>query len=143
MGILAGANGPDPVSPPDIHYIMCILGILIAFSYLRIQIKSNQMNELPDSRYFSFYGMIPSQVVSILDLVKNFPCAVTKRKNLRRAFSEYMEKYDPCQCAPCPNNGQPVLSGTECLCVCKAGTYGKNCEIRAPDYRSGSYSNSL
>ncbi|XP_066474360.1 complement component C6-like [Tiliqua scincoides] len=80
--------------------------------------------------------VIESEVVSILDLVKNFPCAVTKRHNLRKAFSEYMEKYDPCRCVPCPNNGQPVLSGTECLCVCKAGTYGKNCEIRAPDYTS-------
>ncbi|XP_067320726.1 complement component C6 [Anolis sagrei] len=72
----------------------------------------------------------------ILDLVKNFPCAVTKRRNLRRALIEYMERFDPCRCKPCPNNGRPVLSGTECLCVCQAGTYGDNCELRAPDYNS-------
>ncbi|XP_053263801.1 complement component C6-like [Podarcis raffonei] len=80
--------------------------------------------------------VVDFEVTPILDLVKNFPCAVTKRRNLRKAFSEYMEKYDPCRCAPCPNNGHPVLSGTECLCICKAGTYGDNCEIRAPDYQS-------
>ncbi|XP_042307809.1 complement component C6 isoform X2 [Sceloporus undulatus] len=72
----------------------------------------------------------------ILDLVKNFPCAATKRRNLRRALIEYMERFDPCQCKPCPNNGRPILSGTECLCVCQAGTYGNNCELRAPDYTS-------
>ncbi|XP_061473094.1 complement component C6-like isoform X2 [Rhineura floridana] len=80
--------------------------------------------------------VVEFEVTPILDLVKNFPCAVTKRNNLRKAFSEYMGKYDPCRCAPCPNNGQPVLSGTKCLCVCKAGTYGDNCEIQAPDYQS-------
>ncbi|XP_054842168.1 complement component C6-like [Eublepharis macularius] len=80
--------------------------------------------------------VVKFEVASILDLVKNIPCAVTKRRNLRRALSEYTERYDPCRCAPCPNNGQPVLSGTECLCVCQAGTYGDNCEIRAPDHTS-------
>uniref|UniRef100_A0A8D0H7F8 Complement component C6 n=1 Tax=Sphenodon punctatus TaxID=8508 RepID=A0A8D0H7F8_SPHPU len=76
------------------------------------------------------------ELASILELVKNFPCAVTKRRNLMRALREYMDKFDPCKCAPCPNNGRPVLSGTECLCVCQAGTYGDNCEKRAPDYKS-------
>ncbi|XP_054842167.1 complement component C6-like [Eublepharis macularius] len=80
--------------------------------------------------------VVDFELASILDLVKNFPCAVTKRRNLRRALIEYMERFDPCRCAPCPNNGRPVLSGTECLCVCQAGTYGDNCEIRAPDYKS-------
>ncbi|KAG8131145.1 hypothetical protein E2320_017721 [Naja naja] len=75
-------------------------------------------------------------VSPIVDLVKNFPCSATKRFNLRKAFSEYMSKYDPCHCAPCPNNAQPVLSETGCLCVCKSGTYGSNCELRAPDYKS-------
>ncbi|XP_013910560.1 PREDICTED: complement component C6-like [Thamnophis sirtalis] len=77
-----------------------------------------------------------SKVSPIVDLVKNFPCSATKRFNLREAFSEYMRKYDPCLCAPCPNNAQPVLSETGCLCVCKSGTYGSNCELRAPDYKS-------
>ncbi|XP_077203159.1 complement component C6-like [Paroedura picta] len=80
--------------------------------------------------------VIDFELASILDLVMNFPCPETKRRNLRRAFIEYMEKFDPCQCAPCPNNGRPVVSGTECLCVCQAGTYGDNCEMRASDYKS-------
>uniref|UniRef100_A0A8D0HCS9 Complement component C6 n=1 Tax=Sphenodon punctatus TaxID=8508 RepID=A0A8D0HCS9_SPHPU len=80
--------------------------------------------------------VIDFDLASILDLVKNFPCAVTKRRNLRRALIEYMERFDPCKCTPCPNNGRPMLSGTRCLCVCQAGTYGDNCEKRAPDYKS-------
>ncbi|XP_051499563.1 complement component C6 isoform X6 [Apus apus] len=82
------------------------------------------------------YGLALCQVSPIVDLVKNMPCAVTKRRNLRRALREYMGRFDPCQCAPCPNNGRPVLSGTECLCLCQAGTYGENCETRAPGYES-------
>ncbi|XP_015704178.1 complement component C6 [Coturnix japonica] len=80
--------------------------------------------------------VIDFEVSSIVDLVKNIPCAVTRRRNLRRALREYAGRFDPCQCAPCPNNGRPVLSGTECLCLCQAGTYGANCEIRAPGYES-------
>ncbi|XP_066472031.1 complement component C6-like [Tiliqua scincoides] len=81
-------------------------------------------------------AVVDFELASILDLVKNFPCAVTKLRNLKRALVEYMERFDPCRCAPCPNNGMPVLSGSECLCVCQAGTYGDNCELRAPDYKS-------
>ncbi|XP_071588330.1 complement component C6 isoform X3 [Heliangelus exortis] len=80
--------------------------------------------------------VIDFEVSPIVDLVKNVPCAVTKRGNLRRALREYAGRFDPCQCAPCPNNGKPVLSGTECLCLCQAGTYGENCETRAPGYKS-------
>ncbi|NXF41595.1 CO6 protein, partial [Nyctibius bracteatus] len=80
--------------------------------------------------------VIDFEVSPIVDLVKNVPCAVTKRRNLGRALREYMGRFDPCQCAPCPNNGRPVLSGMECLCLCQAGTYGKNCETRAPGYKS-------
>ncbi|XP_013910559.1 PREDICTED: complement component C6-like [Thamnophis sirtalis] len=80
--------------------------------------------------------VIDFELTSILELVKNIRCAATKRSNLRRALSEYAAQFDPCQCAPCPNNGKAVLSGTECLCVCRAGTYGDNCEIRTPDYHS-------
>ncbi|XP_012383655.1 complement component C6 isoform X2 [Dasypus novemcinctus] len=76
------------------------------------------------------------ELAPITDLVRNIPCAVTKRNNLRKAFQEYTTKFDPCKCAPCPNNGRPVLSGTECLCLCQSGTYGDNCEKRSPDYKS-------
>ncbi|XP_047411927.1 complement component C6 isoform X1 [Sciurus carolinensis] len=81
-------------------------------------------------------AVINFELAPIVDLVRNIPCAVTKRNNLRKAFQEYAAKFDPCQCAPCPNNGRPMLSGTECLCVCQSGTYGKNCERRSPDYKS-------
>ncbi|CAH6787331.1 complement component C6 [Phodopus roborovskii] len=83
-------------------------------------------------------GVIDFELAPITDLVRNIPCAVTKRNNLRKAFQEYAAKFDPCQCAPCPNNGRPRLSGTECLCVCQSGTYGENCERRSPDYKSDS-----
>ncbi|XP_058683773.1 complement component C6 [Poecile atricapillus] len=78
--------------------------------------------------------VIDFEVSPIVDLVRNVPCAVTKRHHLRRALREHAGRFDPCQCAPCPNNGRPVLSGTECLCLCPAGTYGTNCETRAPGY---------
>lgn len=80
--------------------------------------------------------VIDYELAPITDLVRNIPCAVTRRNNLRKAFQEYAAKFDPCQCAPCPNNGRPTLSGTECICVCQSGTYGDNCERRSPDYKS-------
>ncbi|ELV11401.1 Complement component C6 [Tupaia chinensis] len=80
--------------------------------------------------------VIDFKLAPIVDLVRNIPCAVTKRNNLRKAFQEYAAKFDPCRCAPCPNNARPRLSGTECLCVCQSGTYGENCERRSPDYKS-------
>ncbi|XP_004716995.1 complement component C6 [Echinops telfairi] len=83
-------------------------------------------------------SVINFQLAPIENLVRNIPCAVTKRNHLRKAFREYAAKFDPCKCAPCPNNGRPTLSGTECLCVCQSGTYGDNCERRAPDFQSNS-----
>ncbi|XP_032707288.1 complement component C6 [Lontra canadensis] len=80
--------------------------------------------------------VIDFELAPITDLVRNIPCAVTRRSNLKKAFREYAAKFDPCRCAPCPNNGRPTLSGTECLCVCQSGTYGDNCERRSPDYKS-------
>ncbi|KAM6188187.1 LOW QUALITY PROTEIN: complement component C6-like [Sarcoramphus papa] len=80
--------------------------------------------------------VIDFEVLPIIDLVKNVPCAVTRPRNLRRALREYAGRFDPCQCASCPNNSRSVLSGTECLCPCQAGIYGKNCETQAPGYKS-------
>lgn len=77
------------------------------------------------------------QVLPIIDLVRGIPCAVTKRRHLRKALLQYLDEFDSCKCAPCPNNGKPVLSGTECKCLCQTGTYGTNCEKRAPDFTSG------
>lgn len=77
------------------------------------------------------------QALPILDLVRGIPCAVTKRRHLRKALLQYMDEFDSCKCAPCPNNARPVLSGTECKCVCQTGTFGRDCEKRAPDFTSG------
>ncbi|XP_066501729.1 complement component C6 [Hoplias malabaricus] len=76
------------------------------------------------------------QLAPLVNLVRGFPCAVTKRRHMERALAEYLTSFDSCKCAPCPNNGRPVLSGTECLCICQTGTYGANCEKRAKDYTS-------
>ncbi|XP_071769942.2 complement component C6 [Centroberyx gerrardi] len=72
----------------------------------------------------------------IINLVRGIPCAVTKRRHLRKALIQYLEEFDSCKCAPCPNNARPVLSGTECKCICQTGTFGSNCETRAPDFTS-------
>ncbi|KAL3988147.1 NAD(P)H dehydrogenase (quinone) [Sarotherodon galilaeus] len=48
--------------------------------------------------------------------------------NLHRAFDEYLQQFDPCRCAPCSNNGIPVLSGTSCNCICSSGYQGYACE---------------
>ncbi|XP_063334981.1 complement component C6 [Pelmatolapia mariae] len=81
-------------------------------------------------------AVVDYKLLPLIDLVRGIPCASTKRRHLRKALQQYMQEFDPCKCAPCPNNARPVLSGTECKCVCQTGTYGANCEIRAPDYIS-------
>lgn len=48
--------------------------------------------------------------------------------NLRRAWDEYIQQFDPCRCAPCRYNGLPVLTGTSCKCLCKSGYQGEACE---------------
>ncbi|XP_020491685.2 complement component C6 isoform X2 [Labrus bergylta] len=81
-------------------------------------------------------AVVEYKLLPIIDLVRGIPCAVTKRRHLRKALLQYLEEFDTCKCAPCPNNGRPVLFGTECKCVCQTGTFGTNCERRAPDYSS-------
>ncbi|KAG9488451.1 hypothetical protein GDO78_007972 [Eleutherodactylus coqui] len=80
--------------------------------------------------------VVDFELKPIVDLLTGFPCAVTKRRNLLKAFDEYLERFDPCRCSPCPNNARTVLLDTECRCVCQPGTYGESCEKRAPDYNS-------
>nr|AIN76757.1 complement component 6 [Oplegnathus fasciatus] len=80
--------------------------------------------------------VVDCKVLPIIDLVQGIPCAATKRRHLRKALLRYQEEFDTCKCAPCPNNAKPVLSGTECKCICQTGTFGTNCEKRAPDYTS-------
>ncbi|XP_051794584.1 complement component C6 [Acanthochromis polyacanthus] len=81
-------------------------------------------------------AVVDYKLLPIIDLVRGIPCAATKRRHLRKALLQYLEEFDTCKCAPCPNNARPVLSGTECKCVCQTGTFGTNCEKRAPDYTS-------
>ncbi|KAM4635677.1 complement component C6 [Polymixia lowei] len=81
-------------------------------------------------------AVVNYELLPIINLVRGIPCAATKRRNLRKALMQYLEEFDSCKCAPCPNNARPVLSGTECKCICQTGTFGTNCEIRAPDYTS-------
>lgn len=81
-------------------------------------------------------ALVDYKLLPIIDLVRGIPCAVTKRRHLRKALLQYLDEFDTCKCAPCPNNARPVLIGTECKCVCQTGTFGTNCEKRAPDYTS-------
>ncbi|XP_070830934.1 complement component C8 alpha chain [Chaetodon trifascialis] len=48
--------------------------------------------------------------------------------NLQRGWDEYLRQFDSCRCAPCRNNGIPVLMGTSCKCICKSGYQGEACE---------------
>ncbi|KAK3523894.1 hypothetical protein QTP70_015724 [Hemibagrus guttatus] len=80
--------------------------------------------------------VIDYELKPLVDLVRGIPCAVTKRRHMQKALDEYLTSFDSCKCAPCPNNGRPTLSGTECVCICQTGTYGANCEKRAKDYTS-------
>ncbi|CAL8320832.1 unnamed protein product [Lota lota] len=78
--------------------------------------------------------VVDYQLRPLVELVRGLPCAATKRRLLRRALVTYLEEFDVCKCAPCPNNALPVLSGTECKCLCKTGTFGPNCDKRSPGY---------
>lgn len=102
--------------------------------------KTLQKSKLKTSQKLTVCMCVVVQVLSIIDLVQGIPCAATKRRHLRKALLQYSEEFDTCKCAPCPNNARPVLSGTECKCVCQTGTFGTNCETRAPDYTSGTCS---
>ncbi|KAA0720004.1 Complement component C6 [Triplophysa tibetana] len=79
--------------------------------------------------------VIDFELLPLVNLVRGFPCAKTKRLHLHRALMEYLTEFDSCKCDPCPNNARPALTGTECVCICQTGTYGANCEKRAPDYK--------
>ncbi|KAM3874391.1 complement component C6 [Diretmus argenteus] len=81
-------------------------------------------------------SVVDYELLPIINLVRGIPCAATKRRHLRKALIQYLEEFDSCKCAPCPNNARAVLSGTECKCICQTGTFGPNCEKRAPDYTS-------
>ncbi|KAM4719348.1 complement component C7 [Anableps anableps] len=75
-----------------------------------------------------FPDVINQKLRPLYELVKEVQCAGLKKLNLRRAMEEYLAEEHPCHCRPCQNNGQPLLTGTECRCVCRPGTSGPACE---------------
>ncbi|NXA87175.1 CO8A protein, partial [Melanocharis versteri] len=52
----------------------------------------------------------------------------TRRQHLKRALDEFLLEFSPCRCEPCRNNGEPVLVGDTCSCLCRPGYRGPACE---------------
>ncbi|XP_042573655.1 complement component C8 alpha chain isoform X1 [Cyprinus carpio] len=76
-------------------------------------------------------ALIEFEVSPIYELVRLSTAAEqlrTKLPHLKMAWEEYMQNFNPCHCAPCMNNGIPVLSRTDCSCICKSGYRGDACE---------------
>ncbi|XP_028273758.1 complement component C7 isoform X2 [Parambassis ranga] len=76
-----------------------------------------------------FPEVIDQKLRPLHELVKEVQCAGLKKFNLKRATEEYLAEEHPCHCQPCQNNGQPLLTGSECRCVCRPGSSGRACEI--------------
>ncbi|XP_010876208.2 complement component C7 [Esox lucius] len=75
-----------------------------------------------------FPQVINMKLQPLYELVKEVQCAGLKKLHLKRATEEYLAAQHPCHCRPCQNNGQPLLTGTKCECVCRPGTSGPACE---------------
>nr|XP_046230768.1 complement component 7b [Scatophagus argus] len=75
-----------------------------------------------------FPVVINQKLRPLYELVKEVECAGLKKLHLKRATEEYLAEEHPCHCRPCQNNGQPLLTGSECRCVCRPGTSGHACE---------------
>nr|XP_033788137.1 complement component C7 [Geotrypetes seraphini] len=121
-------------SSHEMHGDAFILGgepkFVASLSYLNLE--SPAANE---ERYASWAGsvknvpsIIKKKLTPLYELVKEVPCTSVKRYYLKQAIEEYLKETDPCKCQPCQNNGQPVLEGTECQCLCRPYTFGSACE---------------
>ncbi|XP_034751456.1 complement component C7 [Etheostoma cragini] len=75
-----------------------------------------------------FPEVIDQKLRPLYELVKEVQCAGLKKLHMKRATEEYLAQEHPCHCRPCQNNGQPLLTGSECRCVCRPGTSGRACE---------------
>nr|XP_057920646.1 complement component 7b [Doryrhamphus excisus] len=75
-----------------------------------------------------FPDVIDQKLRPLYELVKEVQCAGLKKHHLKRATEEYLAEEHPCHCRPCQNNGQPLLTGSQCRCVCRPGTSGGACE---------------
>ncbi|KAI8499361.1 hypothetical protein Bbelb_231250 [Branchiostoma belcheri] len=73
-------------------------------------------------------AIIRYEITPISELIVGIPQAERKRRNVEQALVEYLNSYHSCKCSPCQNNGLALLIGTDCVCVCKAGTFGISCE---------------
>ncbi|KAF7223128.1 complement component C8 beta chain [Nothobranchius furzeri] len=60
---------------------------------------------------------------------RDFTNDASLKRNLRRALSEYLAESSSCRCAPCHHNGEAVLKGSRCECLCPSGFTGQSCEI--------------
>ncbi|KAM9322903.1 complement component C7-like [Pholidichthys leucotaenia] len=78
-----------------------------------------------------FPEVIDQKLRPLHELVKEVHCASLKKLHLKRATEEYLAEEHPCHCRPCQNNGELLLTGSECHCVCRPGTSGRACEIGA------------
>uniref|UniRef100_A0A665WNQ0 Complement component 7b n=1 Tax=Echeneis naucrates TaxID=173247 RepID=A0A665WNQ0_ECHNA len=75
-----------------------------------------------------FPEVIDQKLSPLYELVKEVQCAGLKKLHLKRATEEYLAEEHPCHCQPCQNNGQPLLTGSVCHCLCRPGTSGRACE---------------
>ncbi|XP_068191492.1 complement component 7b [Antennarius striatus] len=92
-----------------------------------------------------FPQVIDQKLRPLYELVKEVECAGVKKVHLKKATEQYLAEEHPCHCRPCRNNGQPVLTGSECRCVCRPGSSGPACEVGAvrgqqPGVSDGSWS---
>ncbi|XP_029024267.1 complement component 7b isoform X2 [Betta splendens] len=78
-----------------------------------------------------FPEVINQKLRPLHELVKEVQCAGLKKLHLQRATEQYVAEEHPCHCRPCRNNGRPLLTGSECRCVCRPGTSGRACEAGA------------
>ncbi|KAG8437081.1 hypothetical protein GDO86_007964 [Hymenochirus boettgeri] len=75
-------------------------------------------------------AVIESEILPIYEVLKltGLSGIEAKRQNLKRAFDEYLNEFDPCRCGPCHNNGIPILTNNVCTCQCASGFQGPSCE---------------
>ncbi|XP_067308373.1 complement component C8 alpha chain [Pseudorasbora parva] len=76
-------------------------------------------------------ALIEFEILPIYELVRLSTAAEqlrTKLPHMKMAWEEYVDNFNPCRCAPCMNNGVPMLSRTACSCICKSGYRGNACE---------------
>ncbi|KAI5616222.1 complement component C8 alpha chain isoform X1 [Silurus asotus] len=112
-----------------------------AFGYVKGGITGPSAGQLAvrDANSYRAWGkslkhnpaVIKFEALPIYELVRFSTAASQARTRiplLKQAWAEYMQQFNPCHCAPCENNGMPVLSKTSCSCVCKAGCEGLACE---------------